>query len=391
MCLFFLFALTLPWFTSLDYLGHEGSIYRALAFLIAASPCALIIATPTAYLSAISSCAKKGILLKGGVILDALARCSRIAFDKTGTLTTGDLQCTEWRQIYGSNDLDSMIAITAAATLEQHTTHPVAKAICSLAEGYGLPKLPLQNFHSHPGHGLEATILISDHFVPIAIGHSTFIGSKFPVVANAFDTITTKKESIRTFLYLQHPSGPILFVFSFEDAIRKEAADAVASLKKIPNFHIAMLTGDHQHHAHYIAQLLGIREVVANLRPEDKLAKVAEWAEEGLIMVGDGINDAPALARATVGISMGKIGSASAVEASDIVLVRDDLSVLSWLIVKSKKTLGVVRQNLFLALSVIFLASLPALLGLVPLWLAVTLHEGGTLLVGLNGLRLLKR
>lgn len=137
--------------------------------------------------------------------------------------------------------------------------------------------------------------------------------------------------------------------------------------------------------------MLGISEVYANLRPEDKLDKVAELSEAGgLAMVGDGINDAPALARATVGISMGRIGSATAVDASDVVLLNDDLHLLSWLFKKSKKTQAIVKQNLTLALGVIVLATTPALLGLVPLWLAVILHEGGTVLVGLNSLRLLK-
>ncbi len=138
--------------------------------------------------------------------------------------------------------------------------------------------------------------------------------------------------------------------------------------------------------------MLGISEIYAHLRPEDKLDKVAELsANGGLAMVGDGMNDAPALARATVGISMGRIGSATAVDASDVVLLNDDLHLLSWLFKKSKQTLRIVKQNLTLALSVIFLATIPALLGLVPLWMAVLLHEGGTVLVGLNSLRLLRK
>jgi Cd2+/Zn2+-exporting ATPase len=153
-----------------------------------------------------------------------------------------------------------------------------------------------------------------------------------------------------------------------------------------------MLTGDHADIAMSVAEKVGIEEVYANLRPEDKLAKVCEFSsQEGLIMVGDGINDAPALARATVGISLGKIGSATAIDASDIVFLNDDLSLLDWLIAKSRQNMTIVKQNITLALCVIVFASTPALLGLVPLWLAVIMHEGGTVLVGLNSLRLLKK
>ncbi len=384
IALFFFFALTLPLFTSLPYLGTEGAIYRALTFLIAASPCALIIATPTAYLSAISSCAKKGILLKGGVILDALARCTRIAFDKTGTLTTGDLQCTGMAALSGNGKIDETAALSIAATLEQHATHPIGNAICALALARGLSKLPLQDFRSHPGSGLEATVLLDEKWVQAYIGQASFIHTKAPSLPEDF---AASAKDARTFLYIEGS----LFSLSFTDALREETMDAIATIRKEHSLHLAMLTGDSLKNAKVIAQKLGIDETAADLRPEDKLAKVAEWAKEGLIMIGDGINDAPALARATVGISMGRIGSASAVEASDVVLIRDDLSVLSWLLTKAKKCTSIVKQNLLLAISVIFLASIPALLGFVPLWLAVILHEGGTVIVGLNSLRLLKR
>lgn len=385
--LFFVFALTLPLFTQLPYLGYEGSIYRALTFLIAASPCALIIATPTAYLSAISSCAKKGILLKGGVILDALARCTRIAFDKTGTLTSGDLECTTLVQIGGEKKIDETTALALAASLEQHATHPIGNAICAFAQTKGLAKLPLRDFVTHPGLGLEASVMLNpEEWVQVYIGSAAFIREKDPTLP---DTFANAVEHARTFLLVLPYKS--IFAFSFSDALREEAIDAVGNLKRDHQLKLAMLTGDSQKNAQESGKKLGIEEIAASLRPEDKLLKVAEWAQEGLIMVGDGINDAPALARATVGISMGKVGSASAVEASDIVLIRDDLSVLNWLIHKSRKTLTIVKQNLLLALVVIFCATTPALLGWVPLWLAVILHEGGTVLVGLNSLRLLQR
>lgn len=374
IALFFLFALTLPWFFSFPYLGPEGSIYRALTFLIAASPCALIIATPTAYLSAISSCAKRGVLLKGGITLDAMASCKQIAFDKTGTLTTGQLTCTSVEQIAGPA-FDHDLAIAIAATLERHAVHPIAEAVTTYSQKLGLLILPIDQFKSVPGFGLEG--IVASFFA--AIGHRDFIQSKKKIKIPAADKLTT---------YLL--VGDSLFAFYFTDTIRPQAYEAISRLKK--KLKILMLSGDHAANAIPVAKDLGIDEVFADLRPEDKVMKVAELAEkEGLIMVGDGINDAPALARSTVGISMGKIGSATAVDASDIVFIHDDLSLLPWLYGKAGQTLRIVRQNLSLALAVICFATTPALLGIVPLWLAVILHEGGTVLVGMNSLRLLRK
>lgn len=180
-------------------------------------------------------------------------------------------------------------------------------------------------------------------------------------------------------------------LFEFQDALRAHVKETIASLKN-ENLKVVMLTGDHLVNAAPIAKEAGIDEVYADLRPEDKLQKITELTTKNeLMMVGDGINDAPALARATVGVSMGKIGSATAVDASDIVLIHDDLSLLTWLVKKAHKTRQILIQNLSLALLVILFATTPALLGWVPLWLAVILHEGGTVLVGLNSLRLLKK
>jgi len=373
----FLFAFSLPWIFGIPLIGPEGSIYRALTFLIAASPCALIIATPTAYLSAISSCAKRGILLKGGITLDAVAHSHVIAFDKTGTLTTGELTCTAVEHVAGA-PFDLELATAIAATLERHAVHPIAEAITTYAHKKGLLILDVVDFKSTSGFGLEG--IVSSY--PAFIGHRDFIlkKNKKPIDIPPADKLTT---------YLL--VNDALFAFYFTDTIRPQAKDVIARLKK-ENLKTVMLSGDHATNAIPVAKELGIDEVYADLRPEDKLAKVAELSKEkGLIMVGDGINDAPALAQATVGISMGKIGSATAVDASDIVFLNDDLSLLDWLYHKAHQTMRIVRQNLTLALFVIVFATTPALLGLVPLWVAVILHEGGTVLVGLNSLRLLRR
>lgn len=368
------FALVLPLLFSIPYLGTEGAIYRALTFLIAASPCALILATPTAYLSAISSCARKGILLKGGMLLDALCRCKIIAFDKTGTLTTGKLTCSAIVPL--TPDGDTTRALSIAAGLELHAVHPIAEAICRLAEERKVAAAAIEEFQLTPGSGLSGKI----DQTPVYIGNAAYIASKtsFPLSANVEHTT-----------FLLH--GEALFAFQFEDKIRPHILPTLQDLKA-SGFKLAMLSGDHQTAAKAVGIELGIDQVFAELRPEDKLEKITALAQEGeVIMIGDGINDAPALARASIGISMGKIGSATAIEASDVVFLQDDLSLLPWLQRKANQTLRIIKQNLTLSLSVILLATTPALLGIVPLWAAVILHEGGTVLVGLNSLRLLRR
>ncbi|MCP5506125.1 MAG: cadmium-translocating P-type ATPase [Chlamydiales bacterium] len=375
--LFFLFALTLPWIFSIPYFGIEGSIYRALTFLIAASPCALIIATPTAYLSAINACARKGILLKGGVTLDAFADCKAVAFDKTGTLTTGQLTCIGIEPI-GTPDYTIEEALSIASALERNVTHPMAVAICRFADQKKISPAPITAFQSVPGFGLKGQVTLQGKTIDVKIGNEPFISPNTPL---------DKKGSMISFLKV----GTSLFDFRFEDTLRPHVKEVLASLKE-RGVEVAMLTGDHEESAKVVAKELAIDTTYADLRPENKLEIIAKLsAEKHLAMVGDGINDAPALTRASVGISMGEIGSATAIDASDIVLLQDDLTLISWLHKKAKKTMVIVRENLTLALSVIVLATTPALLGVIPLWLAVILHEGGTVLVGLNSLRLLRK
>lgn len=383
----FLFAALLPLVFSISYLGDAGSIYRSLAFLIAASPCALIIAIPIAYLSSISCCAKKGILLKGGIVLDALAKCRLIAFDKTGTLTVGQLQCM---QVFGLSSLEQKHiekAIALAAALEKHSTHPIGQAITDLAATHNLPIPELQQFKSIAGFGLEGAF--QDQL--IYIGNKEYIMPKISDVLEqkALEEIQTIENKGLSYTLLLHSHE--VFLFTFQDTLKPNINLHLRNLKQ-QGLEIIMLTGDHQKSADMIAEQLDIKKYYANLRPEDKLAHIEQLAQtKHLIMVGDGINDAPALARANVGISMGKIGSATAIDASDIVLLKDNLELLSWLVKKARSTVRIVRQNLWIAAAAIIFATLPALLGMVPLWLAVILHEGGTVLVGLNALRLLKK
>lgn len=388
ICLSAFFALTFPFLFSIPFLGIEGSVYRALAFLIAASPCALIIAMPIAYLSAIGACARNGILLKGGTILDALAQCKAVAFDKTGTLTTGDLTCIAIEPLNASVDLQMELSVAYA--LEKNAVHPIAKAILAYAEKTNTLPAHLKEFKAIPGSGLEGLAKFSNGDIHVAIGHPEFIAEKLN--KNKSEALLKRCRELQNNGELVSPLliGEDVFLFRFQDTPRQNVKDTLANLRKM-GLKMVMLTGDHQESADRIANELGIHSFYANLKPEDKLIHVAHLAEnEGLAMVGDGINDAPALARATVGICMGKVGSTTAVEAADIVLLQDNIERLDWLFQKAKKTQLIVKENLTLAIAAIFVATIPSLLGFIPLWLAVLLHEGGTVIVGLNGLRLLK-
>ena len=388
IALFFLFTFMLPLFFSIPFLGKEGSIYRALAFLIAASPCALIIATPTAYLSAISVCARMGILLKGGTTLDGFASCKAIAFDKTGTLTTGKLRCTNARYITKRDAaLPIEKAIGIAATLERHSTHPMAEAICKYATEKKIPLVEVERFQSIPGFGVKGDITIKGKKQKCVVGNLELINKERPKSAKPLEAIQIDEEEMITFLLVDQ----MVFAFSFIDALRPQIGQTLDQLKKA-GLQLVMLTGDHEKSAAKVAKKLTLDRFYADLRPEHKLDIVSEMAKDkGLAMVGDGINDAPALARSTIGISLGQIGSTTAIDAADIVLLRDELSLLYWLYQKAHHTLRIVKQNLILALGVICIATTPAILGLVPIWAAVLLHEGGTVLVGLNALRLLKK
>ena len=381
------FALILPMIQPMPFLGAGGSVYRALAFLIAASPCALIIAIPIAYLSAVSICARRGILLKGGIVLDALAKCNAFAFDKTGTLTTGDLTCIGVESLTGNGVED---ALKIAYAMEKNAVHPIAKAILAYAEDKKTAVIPIKNFKAIPGYGLEA-VIPSQGECQAYIGRPEYIQSKLNETQSALLLKKTKEiEEQGELLTVLSVKGQ-LFLFRFRDTPRPKIKETIEALQKRLD-RVIMLTGDHEQSAKRIAHEVGIKEYYANLTPEDKLRYVSQIAQkDGLAMIGDGVNDAPALARSTVGICMGKVGSTAAIDAADVILLHDNIERLDWLVGKAHKTQSIVKQNLFVATAAIIAASIPALVGLVPLWLAVVMHEGGTVLVGLNALRLLRK
>ncbi|KAK9109310.1 hypothetical protein Sjap_017370 [Stephania japonica] len=390
----------------------RGSIYRALGLMVAASPCALAVA-PLAYATAISACASKGILLKGGHVFDALASCHTIAFDKTGTLTTGELKCKAIEPIHGHEgavdrpkiasccvpDCEKE-ALAVAAAMEKGTTHPIGRAVVDHSIGKDLPSIAVENFESLPGRGLFATLTCTESdtgsgdLLKASLGSVEYITS----LCKSKDESKKIKQAISASAYGNDFVHAALCVnkkvtlFHFEDKPRPGVEDVISTLKDKAKLRVMMLTGDHSSSALRVASAVGISEVYCNLKPEDKLNQVKTISRDmggGLIMVGDGINDAPALAAATVGIVLARRASATAVAVADVLLLQDNISAVPFCIAKARQTTMLVKQSVALALSCIVLASLPSVLGFLPLWLTVLLHEGGTLLVCLNSIRAL--
>lgn len=385
-----LFALILPWINpQLSYWGIEGSIYRALAYLIAASPCALIMAVPIAYISAINASAKQGVILKGGITLDILSKIKSIAFDKTGTLTSGELECLKITSLDGMELQDPSSVLAVAKGLEQHALHPVAKAIIHYADFRGISSAQISKGKALPGQGIEGVVYQNDKELVCAIGKLSFIAS-----------MASEKQSHLLLNYQNQPGhlisalklGDQIYLFHFVDHLRADAQRVLKDLKNNLGLKTYILSGDNDLSVARVAQNLEVDHYFGGLKPEDKLKLVEEYSKkEPLAMVGDGINDTPALARASVGIALGNIGSHMGSEISQVVLIKNDLSLIYKLLLKAKKTIRVVKQNVLLASLIIVLISIPALFGIIPLWMAVVFHEGGTVLVGVNSLRLLRK
>lgn len=369
----------------LTHLTWADAAKRAIALLIVASPCALIIATPIAYLSAIASAARRGVLIKGGVYLEVLARAKSVVFDKTGTLTKGEPRVA---QIIPHNGLAESAALRAAGALEASSSHPLASAINQALKEQGLEPYIAHSVELVPGRGVRGHI----DGQPVALGKTELVEDLIePVirqeVARLAEQVNTGGQATAVLGF----NGKAA-VLAFEDPIRHDAQETLSRLKALGVQRLHMLTGDHAEVARRIADTLGLDGFDANLLPEHKIEKAMVIRESAapLVMVGDGVNDAPALARADVGIAMASIGSDAALEAAPIVLVNNRLDSLSWLMAHSKRTAGIVRQNLTLAISVIVVLSILAVAGQVQLPVAVIGHEGSTLLVAANALRLLR-
>jgi len=359
--------------------GREA-IYRAMIFLVVASPCALAAAMMPTLLSALSNAARNGILFKGSTFVEAIGRIDAIAFDKTGTLTSGHPVVT---QVVSAGEALPDTILAHAASVERASEHPVGRAIVSEALRRKLPLAPVSDFQAVVGAGARARL----HGAVWSVGRPAL----FAMPDELSKTVTALESLGNTVVAVGDDScrGYI----TLRDCVRPEAAAAVGFLRRLGIKPIIGLSGDSRAAADMIAAEVGVDEMHACLYPEDKVRKVKELASRhGVVaMVGDGVNDAPALAVASVGIAMGGIGSDVALETADVVLSRDDVGMVPYAVALGRRSLRIIHQNLAIALTVIVLLVLSDLFGLITLPWGVVGHEGSTLLVTLNGLRLLRR
>ncbi|SIS59098.1 heavy metal translocating P-type ATPase [Phaeovulum vinaykumarii] len=368
-------------------LGHgwHEATYRAAVLLVAASPCAIVISVPAAILSALSAAARGGVLFKGGAALETFAAVRAFAFDKTGTLTTGRAEVTDLAVAPGC---DPRAVLADLAGLEAHSEHPLAAAIRRAAEARGIAPSPAEGIAAVPAAGIAGVVG----------GRRLWAGNRRmardmgadPACPEAPE-MAALADGAHTLIWLGE--GPrVLGVVALADRARANAPAALAALRDAGIGRLAMLTGDRPEVAHAVAADLGMdrAEVAAALLPEDKVAHVARLGTTGRVaFVGDGVNDAAALARADVGIAMGAAGSEVALQAADVALLSEDLGQLAAAHRLARRTARVIRQNLILATGAMLVLVVGALWGKLPLPLAVVGHEGGTVLVVLNGLRLL--
>ena len=358
---------------------HEW-LYKSLVLLVLACPCALVISTPVTVVSGLGGAARRGILIKGGVHLEQARRIRTIALDKTGTLTHGKPALTDLEST-GTLDRDTILRI--AASLDSRSEHPVAHAIVSAHTG---PLDTVEDFEAIPGRGVQGTIggvhyLLGNHRLTEETG----------ICEPAVESILRRLEDeAKTAVVLMTVDGP-LGILAVADTIRPESHRAVADLKAL-GVKTVMLTGDNQRTATAVARQVGINDARGDLLPEDKLNIVAELGASGpAAMIGDGVNDAPALARATLGIAMGAAGTDTAIETADVALMDDDPRKIAETIRISQHTSHVLWQNITIAVGVKAVFFALTLAGTASLWIAVLADMGASLVVITNGLRLLRR
>ncbi|MFF3987333.1 heavy metal translocating P-type ATPase [Streptomyces sp. NPDC001797] len=365
-----------------------GSLLRAMTFMIVASPCAVVLATMPPLLSAIATAGRHGVLVKSAVVMERLGEVDAVALDKTGTLTEGTPRVTDVRPLPGSG-LDEAALLALAAAAEHPSEHPLARAVVEAARDRDLALPAAGGFASTPGVGVRATVG----------GRAVVIGAPARLLAGAEDADSVRASVLGAELenggrtaVLVMADGEPLGLLGIADCLRPDATPTVASLTALTGTAPLLLTGDNPRAAALLAAEAGIADVRAGLLPEHKVQAVRDLQASGrrVMVVGDGVNDAPALAAAHTGVAMGRAGSDLALETADAVVVGDELATVPAVIALSRRARGLVVQNLVIAGA--FIAALVAwdLAGTLPLPLGVAGHEGSTVVVGLNGLRLLR-
>ncbi|XER14752.1 putative cadmium-transporting ATPase [Sporomusa aerivorans] len=357
--------------------------YRALVLLVISCPCALVISTPVSIVSAIGNASRRGVLIKGGAYLEQMGKIRAMAFDKTGTLTVGKPRVTEiirWVDTMQDEDV-----LTMAAAVEKWSEHPLAEAVVAQAGDRKLP--PVANFKALVGRGAQADLA----------GQTIYVGNvrlfeELGFALAARESHLSQLEQQGKTVMLVGSGQEIYGVIAVADTVRADSAAAVAALKATGIEQIVMLTGDNNRVAAAIAQKTGVDAFYAELLPADKVATLQQMiGQYGMVaMVGDGVNDAPALATASVGVAMGVAGSDTALETADIALMADDLGKLAYVMRLSRKTVAVIKQNITFSLLLKLLFVIGTFVGFVNLWLAVLADTGAALLVTLNGMRLVR-
>lgn len=362
-------------------------IYQGLSLLVVGCPCSLVISTPVSIVSAIGNAAKNGVLVKGGIYLEEIGGLRAIAFDKTGTLTKGTPVVTDFNVSEKKKESDILAILSALENLSQH---PLASAIINEAHKRGVDyqSISIQNFQSMTGKGIKGeyqgeTYVIGSPklFEPAIIQQTELMGN--------YETLQAQGKTVMVF----GTKNQILAIIAVADEVRESSAAVIAKLHQLGIEHTIMLTGDNQKTALSMGQQVGVTDIKGDLMPEDKLnyIKVLQQKYGKVAMIGDGVNDAPALAAATVGIAMGGAGTDTALETADVALMGDDLNKLPFVVKLSRQTLKIIKQNISFSLGIKLLALLLVIPGWLTLWIAIVADMGATLIVTLNGLRLMKQ
>ena len=356
-------------------------VYKALSLLVISCPCAFLISTPVGMVSAITSATKNGVLIKGSSYVEEMRNVKAVIFDKTGTLTEGKLILSDVEVLDENFSKEDIIGI--AASLENQSSHPIAKSIVNYAQINGIAINEINDFRNIPGKGIIANIEGERYY---AANESLIEGSLFDV---SKDEINKYSAEGKTIIFVGN-SKKVLAIITVSDKIRSNASQVIAELKE-DGIRTVMLTGDNKLAANSVASEIGIDHVYSNLMPEDKLNILDSIRNKfgDVAMVGDGINDAPALARANIGVAMGAAGSDVAIETADVALMQDDISKLPYLFSLSHKTMGIIKQNITVAIAVKLLCVVLAILGIITLMMSVGFGDLGlTMLVILNSFRI---
>lgn len=360
--------------------------YEGLVILVIACPCALVISTPVSIVAGLSSAARNGVLVKGGIYLELPAKLLAIAFDKTGTLTQGK---PEVQQIIPLNNHTDKTLLNVAAALESNSEHPIAHAICQRAKKEGITIQSAESFKAKKGKGAEG--YVNGNLYWLGSHRLLHEKSNGQAVKIAHEKAMQLEASGQTVIIVGRDNH-VCGLIGVADTIREEASGAIQQLKLIGIKKLFMLTGDNEGTAKAIASTIGVDAFKSELLPEDKInhIKLLKNEYKTVAMIGDGINDAPAMATASLGIAMGAIGSDVAIETADIALMTDDLTKLAWLIEHSRRTVQIIKQNIIFSLLIKAVFLTLAISGIATLWMAIAADMGASLIVISNGLRLLR-